>query len=235
MANPWFRFKEFTIRQDRCAMKVGTDGVLLGAWADIEQARHILDIGTGSGLIAIMAAQRNSLAQIDAIEIDLSACDQARENVALCRWNERIHVFKGEVQQFQPGKLYDTILCNPPFFIRSTPNPEPTRNQARHCETLSYPDLLTAANRLLADKGSLQLILPVNEAKLFIGMATDEKWFINKITRVYPTPEKPEKRCLLSLSHIETERQEDYLIIETERHIYHETFKQLTKDYYLDK
>ena len=122
MANDYFQFKQFTIRQEKCAMKVGTDGVLLGAWADVTQARRLLDIGTGTGLIAIMAAQRNPELIIDAIEIDPAAFEQARENANNTPWRERIHIFQGKVQTFAPAYKYDTIVCNPPFFINSTKN-----------------------------------------------------------------------------------------------------------------
>lgn len=123
MGNSYFQFKQFIVRQEKCAMKVGTDGVLLGAWADIRDKKHILDIGTGSGLIALMAAQRNPKTKIHAIEIDPEAYSQAKENITSSPWADRIELFLGAIQQFSPENGYDAILCNPPFFIRSTPTP----------------------------------------------------------------------------------------------------------------
>ena len=233
MSTPFFRFKQFTIHQDRCAMKVGTDGVLLGAWAEIAQAGTLLDIGTGSGLIAIMAAQRNANAHIHAIEINPEACGQAKENIAASPWADRITLFQGAVQTFYPGLQYDRIICNPPFFIHSTPNPEPGRSMARHGESLSYPDLLTAAERLLAPEGKLQLILPAVEANIFLRQASSRGWFANRITYVHPTPEKPPKRHLMEFSKTRTTCMESIIIIETERHIYHETHASITRDFYL--
>ena len=190
MANDYFQFKQFTIRQERCAMKVGTDGVLLGAWTDVTHARRLLDIGTGTGLIAIMAAQRNPELIIDAIEIDPAAFEQARENANSTSWRERIHLFQGEVQAFAPPYKYDIIVCNPPFFINSTKNPELNRTLARHCETLSHEDLLQVSDNLLLPEGKLCVILPVNEAKHFIELTQGKKWFVNKLSTVYPTPDK---------------------------------------------
>ena len=158
MANDYFQFKQFTIRQEKCAMKVGTDGVLLGAWADVTQARRLLDIGTGTGLIAIMAAQRNPELIIDAIEIDPAAFEQARENANNTPWRERIHIFQGKVQTFAPAYKYDTIVCNPPFFINSTKNPALNRTLARHCETLSHEDILQVSYHLLLPEGKLCVI-----------------------------------------------------------------------------
>lgn len=233
MHNDYFQFKQFTIRQGRCAMKVGTDGVLLGAWADVADCRRILDVGTGTGLIAIMAAQRNPLARVDAVEIDGKACGQAEENAKNCPWSDRVRVYHGTIQEFQPDALYDLILCNPPFFVHSTPAPGHERTIARHCETLSHQDLLQAADRLLTPSGRFCLILPIPEAENFIRAALSQEWFINKLTNVFPTPLKPRKRCMIELSHQDTPCEEDAIILEIERHNYHETFRRLVQDFYL--
>lgn len=233
MANDYFQFKKFTIRQDKCAMKVGTDGVLLGAWANLSNAHRLLDIGTGTGLIAIMAAQRNPELQIDAIEIDPVACEQAKANVQSCPWNDRIQLFEGRVQDFKPDYSYDVITCNPPFFINSTKNPELTRTLARHCETLSHEDILQVAERLLSLPGKLCVILPIPEAEHFITLARSRKWFINKFTCICPTPNKPPKRKLLEISRVVENTVNDTIILETERHIYHESYALLTKNFYL--
>ena len=233
MANDYFQFKQFTIRQEKCAMKVGTDGVLLGAWADVTQARRLLDIGTGTGLIAIMAAQRNPELIIDAIEIDPAAFEQAQENANNTPWRERIHIFQGKVQTFAPAYKYDTIVCNPPFFINSTKNPAHNRTLARHCETLSHEDILQVSDHLLLPEGKLCVILPVNEAKQFLELAQNKKWFLNKLTTVYPTPDKAPKRQLIELSKIKKHPVENSITLEIERHVLHESYANLTKDFYL--
>ncbi|WP_018338376.1 tRNA1(Val) (adenine(37)-N6)-methyltransferase [Butyricimonas synergistica] len=233
MANDYFQFKKFMIRQDKCAMKVGTDGVLLGAWADLTAAHRLLDIGTGTGLIAIMAAQRNSTIQIDAVEIDPVACEQAKVNVQNCPWKERIRLFQGRVQDFKPTYLYDVITCNPPFFINSTKNPELNRALARHCETLTHEDILNVAEKLLTPEGKLCVILPVPETEHFITLAQPRKWFVNKFTTIHPTPNKPPKRKLLEISRKQEPTENKTIILEIERHFYHETYAQLTKDFYL--
>lgn len=233
MANDYFQFKQFTIYQGRCAMKVGTDGVLLGSWADLTESKHILDIGTGTGLIALMAAQRNSQAQIDAIEIDEDACKQALENVQASPWQNRINIFHGRIQDFQPEHSYDSILCNPPFFGHSTPTPLHSRTIARHCETLTHEELLQHAKRLLTPTGKLCVILPVQETTHFIKLSQEKEWFINKLINIFPTPQKQRKRCMLELSCQKGEYSEEDLIIENKRHIYHESFQKLVKDFYL--
>ena len=233
MANDYFQFKQFTIRQEKCAIKVGTDGVLLGSWADLTHAQRLLDIGTGTGLIAIMTAQRNPELIIDAIEIDPLAFEQARENANNTPWRERIHLFQGKVQAFTPTYKYDIIICNPPFFINSTKNPEFNRTLARHCETLSHEDILQVSDNLLLSEGKLCVILPVNEAKHFMKLAQGKRWFINKLSTVYPTLNKAPKRQLIELSKIKKHPVEDSITLEVERHILHESYANLTKDFYL--
>ena len=233
MANDYFQFKQFTIRQDRCAMKVGTDGGLLGAWADLTDTHRLLDIGTGTGLIAIMAAQRNPELQIDAIEIDPAACKQAKENVQDCPWKERIQVFQGRVQDFKQDYLYDIITCNPPFFINSTQNPERSKTMARHCSTLSHEDILNVSEKLLSPEGKICIILPIPETEHFITLVQSHKWFINKFTTICPTPNKPPKRKLMEISKRQKDIVNKTITLETERHVYHESYARLTKDFYL--
>lgn len=229
-----FRFKQFTVNQDRCAFKVGTDGVLLGAWANLEGAGRILDIGTGSGLLALMAAQRNPAAVIDAVEIDPAAARQAGENFAASPWSSRLTAYHTAIQEYHPaGDRYDVILCNPPFFIGSTPNPNTEKKRARHCDTLTHHDLLSASGRLLAAGGHLQLILPVREATDLTERATGSGWFLRRKTVVFPLPGKPAKRHLVDLSLESGDYREDFLIIEHEHHRYHEKHQELTRDFYL--
>ena len=154
-----FDFKQFSICQDQCAMKVGTDGVLLGAWAD--GGRRILDIGTGTGIIALMMAQRFPDAAIDAIEIDHDACRQAAGNIAATPFADRIRIHECPIQHFQPTMRYDVIVSNPPYFINSMKNPDKKRATARHTDTLSPRDLFMAAEKMLDENGIFSIIIPI--------------------------------------------------------------------------
>lgn len=228
-----FQFKQFTIHQDRTPMKVGTDGVLLGAWAELENASTILDIGTGTGLLALMAAQRNSRAQIDAIDIVASACQQAQENIHLSPWSTRIRVYQQALQSFHPSYSYDCILCNPPFFEHSTPAPEPARSLARHSDPLPHHELIDHVVRLLLPAGSLQVILPVQEANRLILYAESKGLFPHRITHVHPTPEKAAKRLLIHFTFCRQSPEENKLIIELARHHYSQEYIALTRTFYL--
>ncbi len=228
-----FQFKQFTIHQDRTAMKVGTDGVLLGAWADLKQAQHILDIGTGTGLIALMAAQRNPEAQIDAIEIEEQAFSQAEENITHSPWKDRIRITHTDLQHYMPEIQYDSIVCNPPFFINSTKNPSNNRTLARHNDTLPHTELIEHAKRLLKPNGRFSLILPVAEAQELMVYATIAGFYKTRITHVHPTPCKAPKRILMELSLSQSTCYEDNITIELGRHNYSEAYKKLTKAFYL--
>lgn len=229
-----FQFKQFTIRQDRTPMKVGTDGVLLGAWAATEKALTILDAGTGTGVIALMSAQRNPLARIDAIEIEPDACRQAIENIRASRWKERIQVWESALQTFSPPHLYDCIVCNPPFFINSTKTPDRGRTLARHTDSLPHEELLEHASRLLAPAGNLCVILPAENEELFLRQAGNAGLYAQHITRVHPIPGKPPKRCLLRLGRKSVDTPtEDHLTIELSRHQYSEEYIRLTHEFYL--
>lgn len=231
--NEYFRFKHFVVRQDRTAMKVGTDGVLLGAWASLVQAGSILDIGTGTGLLALMAAQRNPSARIDAVEINEEAAAQARENVAASPWSDRITVFHQSVRQFSPGKKYRHVICNPPFFIRSTPAPDKGRNTARHCRDMSHSDLIRSAVTLLEAEGRLSLILPPEEAASFRNEALANGLHPARLTGVRPNPEKPFKRILMEFSTSPANFLPDELTIEIARHCYTPEYTALTREFYL--
>lgn len=214
-------------------MKVGTDGVLLGAWADLEHAGTILDIGTGTGVIALMAAQRNPQASVDALEIDTEACEEARENVEASPWKERIRVFGCALQEFKPKQGYDCIVCNPPFFVRSTQTPDYHRTLARHCETLSHQELAEHAARLLNPEGCFCTILPVAEAGQLTEYARHAGLFPKRITYVHPTPEKAPKRILTTYVKQESTPEEEHLVVELSRHHYSKAYTALTKEFYL--
>lgn len=234
MANNYFEFKQFTIYQDASAMKVGTDGVLLGAWADIKNKNNILDIGTGTGLIAIMAAQRNKSAIIDAIDIDSKACIQAEENAKGTKWCNRINVINTSLQDFSTDDKYDLIISNPPFFNNSTKAAGKQRTVARHTYNLPHQKLILFAKNNLSDKGLLSVILPVCEGEELIIFGKKNHVHCLRKTFVIPKPGSNPKRLLLEFSTQECETYIEYLTTETEkRHIYTKEYKRLTKDFYL--
>ena len=242
MSTPNFRFKQFTVWHDRCAMKVGTDGVLLGAWAP--GGTRILDIGTGSGLIALMLAQRFPEASIDAIDIDEAAVEQARENFAASPWTDRLHAFHARLQDWQNHPLqitnykYDLIVSNPPYFRNSLKNPDKGRQTARHTDTLSYAELLRHSARLLTEKGLLALVLPAEAEQEVRGLAAAELLSLTHLTRVYSKESKPARRVLLEFEK-STSRDtdisitEDSLVLENEIGGRSAAYQELTKDFYL--
>lgn len=209
MSSPFFRFRQFTVWHDRCAMKVGTDGVLLGAWAtpDAETApRRILDVGTGSGLIALMLAQRFPTACVDALDLDHEAVLQARSNFAASPFATRLNAYHTSLQTYTPDARYDLIVSNPPYFRDSLKNPDPARNIARHTDTLSYADLLSHSLRLLAPGATLALILPADAEAPILHIISDLTSASSplllhptRLTRVCTKPGKPAKRLLLAL------------------------------------
>ncbi|MCX6257356.1 MAG: methyltransferase [Bacteroidia bacterium] len=234
MPNNYFRFKQFSINQDKCAMKVGTDGILLGAWTNCEGAARILDVGTGTGLLALMIAQKCN-AFIDAVEIDPVACVQATDNVALSPWKERIKIIHSSFQNYSTESVkYDLIVTNPPYFTGSLKAPDLARTAARHNDTLSPGDILQGSSIMLSEGGKLALILPYEEGSVFIAMAVSFGLFCLRKTNVISVPGKPVKRLLLEFSGKKTVYAEDDLVISPgTRHKYTEKYKNLTGSYYL--
>jgi len=236
-----FRFKKFGIQQDKCAMKIGTDGVLLGAWADIVQASSILDIGTGTGVLAIMAAQRNKEAKIDAIEIEAAAYFQATKNSQNSPWKERIQVFHDSIQNYSKKLnigLYDSIISNPPFFdIRSnTQIDNKARSKARSTDTLTFESLLDAVQLLLTPKGNFSLTLPLQEGRTFIELAKEKGFHLQRLTEVIPRVGKTVNRLLIELVLYPTTPTEDCLTIRNEGKVYHDytpAYTLLHQDFYL--
>lgn len=228
-----FQFKHFSIAQENTAMKVGTDGVLLGAWSKIIDD-NTLDIGTGTGLIALMLAQRTQTALIDAIEIDEVASKEAQENFNTSNWKGRLTIINKPLQNYTPQKKYNSIVSNPPFFIDATKAPETIRNTARHTDSLSFAELIKSAKSLLANDGVFSLILPINEAEQFIQLAFEAQFYLNRKCLVKPNPTKAAKRVLMEFSFNESTILEEELTIETgKRHVYTEEYISLTKDFYL--
>ena len=233
MSNPYFQFKQFIVYHDQCAMKVGTDGVLLGGWTEHRDADFILDIGTGSGLIALMLAQRSN-AQIDAIDIDENAYKQAESNFKNSPFANQLKVHLSSLQDFQSGNQYDLIVSNPPFFSASLKSPDSQRNKARHNDSLSSEELFINTRRLLSFNGRFCIIIPFDRNESISRIADQNQFFLTKKTVVLPTPDSNPKRVLLEYSLQESPCTRNQIIIETSRHQYSEEFFQLTKDYYLN-
>lgn len=229
-----FRFKQFAIQDDRCAQKVGTDGVLLGAWARVEEARSILDIGAGSGLIALMVAQRNPQARVTGIEIVHEAALQAQENVAQSPFASRVTILEADVRDYSPLVRFDCILCNPPFFTEDTLSPDSARALARHAAMLDFDDLLDAVLRLLADEGIFHVILPMNACNSFTDKAFIKGLFAVRKCQVRTVLRKSPKRVMLSLSRqgspsLLTEE----IVLQDSEGNRSEAYAELAKDFYL--
>ena len=233
MPNPYFSFKQFTVRHDRCAMKVGTDGVLLGAWIDLNSSRRILDIGTGTGLIALMLAQRCSDARIIAVDIDSAAVEQAQENIQASPWKNRVEVLQQDICTYHPHGTFDTIVSNPPYFIDSLKCPDGQRSTARHTDTLDADRLIGKVFELLSPDGSFSIILPAEQTEDLIRVADEKGLYPSRQTWVITRPGLSPKRILMEFRKISTVFQPDELVIELERHVYSEEYIALTKEFYL--
>jgi tRNA1Val (adenine37-N6)-methyltransferase len=218
-------------------MKIGTDGVLLGAWTPVEKnIFSILDIGTGTGIIALMLAQRSSASQIDALEIDENAFEQATDNFENSPWNDRLFCFHAALDEFvqEPEDEYDLIVSNPPFYSEDYKSSNDQRDLARFQDAMPFEDLVEAAALLLSENGIFSVIIPFKEEENFLALAKKYKLFPLKITRVKGTPTTETKRSLLAFSRNENRTlRVDELIIETARHIYTPEYIALTKDFYL--
>jgi tRNA1Val (adenine37-N6)-methyltransferase len=237
MANSYFHFKQFTVRQEKAAFRVTTDSVLLGAWADFNCDKRIIDIGTGTGLLALMAAQRCG-AHITALEPDLLSFEEAQTNVASSPWASGISVIHCNVQDFVPqrGILFDTVITNPPFFKGSLLNPDLRKAKARHDFSLNPEELLAAADRLLTREGKLQLVLPFTEGMLFMKAAEGYGFFCRRILRVKSNPATAVRRVLMTLGRGHSGAPEDStLVLENgTRHDYSDEYIALTKEFYLN-
>jgi tRNA1Val (adenine37-N6)-methyltransferase len=231
-----FAFKQFTVKQDKCAMKVGTDAVLLGSWVSTQGAETILDIGTGTGVIALMLAQR-SKAAIDAIDIDPNACLQARENAESSPWKNQLTIYHESFQTFavRTEKKYDLIVSNPPFFVDSSKASDIERTISRHTDLLPYDELIDGVMKVLRQDGRFCVILPAKEGELFRDMAAEKHLYLCKLTRVRTRADKTsEKRLLMQFERKPHSFSENTLVIEKdERHSYTDQYKELTKEYYL--
>lgn len=236
-----FTFKKFVIQQDRTAMKVGTDGVLLGAWSVADGASGLLDIGTGTGLVALMMAQRYPQLQVDAIEIDCEAASEAAANAEASPFAGRVKVHNVRLQDYFPVGLYDAIVCNPPYFTDSLKCPDRQRSAARHNDSLTLVELVRHSSRLLRTGGTLSVVLPASEKERFTDMLYEYHFNVSRITMVCPTPVAMPKRMLLSAVYrgVDTAFDGigspvvDMIAIEENRHRYTPEYIALTRDFYL--
>ena len=231
-----FKFKHFHIYQDRCAMKVGTDGVLLGAWTSVaSDPKSILDIGAGTGLLALMLAQRTNAETIEAIEIDEAAFEQCVENFENAPWADRLFCYHAGLDEFvdEVEDRYDVIVSNPPFYAEEVTSGNASRDVARQMQSLPLEELVEAVSNLLAPKGKFSTIIPYKETERFIDLAALCKLFPTRITRVKGNSTSEFKRSLVECSFRKSEIVEDELTIEHQRHRYTEKYVKLTKEFYL--
>lgn len=235
MGNSYFRFKQFTVHQSNAAMRVNTDGVLLGAWANVSGANRILDIGTGTGVIALMLAQRNSSAHIDAIEIDAQSAAEARSNVNLSPWANRIDIINCSLQSFAPSvsHMYDLIVSNPPYFNQSLKSPHVGRNISRHSESLPYSDLIEGVKKLLDPVGKFCGVFPYSEGNVFIAMAGAHGLYCTQKVNVQSRPGRKVLRVLLQLEATKKPVTESTLTIHNPAGSFSDEYKRLTSDFYL--
>lgn len=233
MSNSYFKFKQFTIEQYDCAMKVGTDGCLLGGWFNCSGSCRILDIGTGSGLIAIMAAQRSN-AYITGIEIDASAARQARKNADNSPWGNRIEIIDEDLLKYNPAELFDTIVSNPPYFVNSLKCNNNSRTLARHSDSLGSDAFFKKAGKLLTDTGKISIIIPCDIEKEWRSSANSHRFVPSRITYIKTTPRKEAKRVLIEFSKGDRiECNENILVLENRPGVYSEDAQKILRDFYL--
>jgi tRNA1Val (adenine37-N6)-methyltransferase len=228
-----FRFKQFAVTQGRCAMKVNTDGVLLGAWAHIKGADTILDIGTGTGVIALMMAQKNGTADIDAIDIDEEAFTQSTMNFNATVWADRLHPHHMSLQRFSAPIKYDVIISNPPYFINDYASEDHRSNVAKHGTELTYEDLVAGICRLMNDNGKAFLVLPYFNVPVFETIAAKGNLFITKRADVVAVTGK---KCYVTLLQLEKTTKAytiDTIQIQNPDNTFTEQYKSITKEFYL--
>jgi tRNA1Val (adenine37-N6)-methyltransferase len=232
-----FKFQQFTVIQENAAMKVGTDGVLLGAWTPVDhQPAKILDVGTGTGLVALMLAQRTQNAMIDAVEIDDAACIDAGTNFKASPWSDRLNLHYTSLQDFAEGNAssYDLIVSNPPFFSGSMKNPNERKAVARHNGGLSHEDLVSGVLKLLSRQGRFSLILPVEDYNVFRFKTARAGLFESQRLEVSPNPGKPVKRVISEWTRAAVNAPNiERIDIEESRHKYTPGFKNIVSGFYL--
>lgn len=239
MSTQPFKFKQFTIHQDRCAAKIGTDGVLLGAWTSLKHnPDSILDIGTGTGVIALMLAQRSAAQTIDALELDEDAYEQATENFEASDWGDRLFCYHAHLYEFatEIEEQYDLIVSNPPFYEAEFKTQDKARDQARFEDAMPFELLLGAVQNLLSRDGRFSVILPYDRERKFLDLAERGGLLPVRITKVQGTPTSEVKRSLMEFCFRESVNEDliaETLIIEKSRHNYTKDYVALVKDFYL--
>ena len=238
MASSFFYFQQFSVRQRDSAMKIGTDGVLLGAWSDIDaQAKKVLDIGTGTGLIALMLAQRFPLIEIDAIEMDKTAAIEANFNFTESPWSKRLNCTPISLQDFRTASsvIYDHIICNPPFYQGTYSIEKKARDQARNHTFLPLNELFSGINQFLFSKGSCSIVLPIEYKAMATQEAEKHQLYLRRFTAVKGNNHAPFKRALMSYSRQPSSCESTELILERERHQRTQAYQALVEDFYLPK
>ena len=231
-----FTFKQFFVAHDRCAMKVNTDAIILGAWSNVGSARRILDIGTGSGIVALMMAQKSSSTVfVDGIELELQAYLQAKENFANSLWRDKIQAIHKDIMDYscEVNRRYDLIVTNPPYFVKGVDCYSNARNQARYTSTLTHENLLLSCERLLTPEGRLSLVLPYNIATKFLTQAECQGWYCGRKLTVTDSKLKPPHLLLLEIAPYPLTCCEDFLMIRNVDRKYSDEFRKLTGDFYL--
>ena len=238
MSKKPFKFKEFIVQQDKTAMKIGTDAVLLGAWCESYYPNTILDIGAGTGIITLQLVQRFDAETIDAVEVDENAYEQTVENFEQSIWADRLYCYHASFNEFaeeifKEEETYDLIVSNPPFYVDDFETENESRNKARFTSSLSFGELITGVSKILSEKGTFAVIIPFKETENFVALAKAESLYLNIICKVKGNPNSEVKRSLLQFSFDKKELEQSTLTIEIERHQYTKEYIELTKDFYL--
>jgi tRNA1Val (adenine37-N6)-methyltransferase len=235
MPNSYFQFKQFTVQQDQCAMKVCTDACILGAWfaQKIPSYSMVLDIGSGTGLLMLMLAQKNK-SKISGIEIDLASCRQSKENIARCRWHERMNVFPGDVRSYSFAEKFDFMITNPPFFEGDLLSPDKEKNMAKHSTSLTLEELIQCADQYVDASGSFGILLPFHRTEYFEEMGRKNNFYLKEKLSVKQTPRHDFFRSILHFSRSRQTNPDSFqLCIQDAYENFTPEFTELMKDYYL--
>ncbi len=231
-----FHFKQFSVQNKKSAMKVNTDSVLLGAWAEIPEGAKIgLDIGSGTGILALMITQRNPKIEMTGIEIEKNAFEESKINFKNSPYRKRLEAVNLPLQEFTPNQPIDLIISNPPYFINDLKNRDNNKSQARHTTSLTFMELIEFAKSNLSDKGLFSVILPKKESEIFLSLCRDKELHLTTIAFIKPNPSKIVNRVMMSYGHEKVVvKQQEFCVYESQG-VYSQEHKKLTKDFYLDK